>query len=66
MTEAMDYHGVTWYRSNACADSSCAEVAMSCDEVLVRNSQRPNEVTRFTIEEWKALTAGIRAGDFPF
>jgi hypothetical protein len=57
---------VIWLRSRACADGACAEVGRSGDEVFVRNSQRPAEVTRFTIDEWEAFSAGITAGDFPF
>ena len=58
--------GLTWYESKRCADGQCVQVARAANEVLVRNSQRPDEVTRFTIDEWEAFTAGIRAGDFPF
>jgi Domain of unknown function (DUF397) len=42
------------------------EVARLADEVFVRNSNRPDENTRFTIKEWEAFTAGIRAGEFTF
>lgn len=64
MTESI--HEVTWHRSSACADGSCLEIARSGGEMFLRNNQRPNEVTRFTIDEWEAFTAGVKAGDFPF
>ena len=57
---------VTWLRSSACADSACVEVGRSGNDVFVRSSQRPDEVTSFTIDEWEAFSVGIKAGDFPF
>jgi hypothetical protein len=63
MSQGSD-HGLQWYGS--CSDSACVEVARAGDDVYVRNSQRPHEVTRFTIKEWEAFAAGMRAGAFPF
>jgi uncharacterized protein DUF397 len=53
-----------WKRSSKCADSACLEVARFKGEILVRNSQRPAELVRFTVAEWTAFTAGVKIGDF--
>jgi hypothetical protein len=63
MSEAVD-RGRAWQKSRACADGACVEVGWSADEVLVRNSLRPEEIARFTPEEWAAFIAGVKAGDF--
>jgi hypothetical protein len=53
-----------WRRSSFCADGACVEVAITGDEVLVRNSLRPTELTRFTRAEWRALLAGAANSEF--
>lgn len=54
---------VNWRK--ACADKSCVEVAAAGDEILVRDSKDPDgTVLRFTLDEWTAFTAGVRAGQF--
>jgi hypothetical protein len=63
MTEDLD-DGLIWHRSTACADNACVEVAFSQDEVMMRNSERPESVTRHSREEWTAFLQGIAHGDF--
>ena len=63
MKESVD-HDLRWYRSSRCADNTCVEVARADDEVLVRNSERPHHVVRFTVSEWAAFIASVEAGDF--
>ncbi|WP_306216358.1 DUF397 domain-containing protein [Actinoplanes sp. RD1] len=55
---------ITWQRSLNCADSACAEIAVTGDSVHVRNSQRPDVVVTFDRAEWEALKRGIAAGQF--
>ena len=57
----------TWRRSRACqgADSTCVEVALTGQEVWVRDSKDPaGPGLRFTAAEWRAFLAGARAGEF--
>ncbi|ATE56888.1 DUF397 domain-containing protein [Actinosynnema pretiosum] len=45
--------------------SNCVEVMRTPDEVLVRNSHRPDEAPqRFTFAEWEFFTAGAKQGVF--
>ncbi|WP_440901646.1 DUF397 domain-containing protein, partial [Actinosynnema sp.] len=44
---------------------NCVEVMRTPDEVLVRNSHRPDEAPqRFTFAEWEFFTAGAKQGVF--
>lgn len=54
--------------SGSAGNGNCVEVG-SCDcngsEVLVRDSKDPDgPVLRFTSEEWKAFTLGVKDGEF--
>lgn len=56
-----------WRRSATCqgADSTCVEVALSGEEVWLRDSKdAAGPVLRFTRAEWAAFLAGARAGEF--
>ncbi|MFI9006210.1 DUF397 domain-containing protein [Actinosynnema sp. NPDC053489] len=45
--------------------SNCVEVMRTADEVLVRNSNRPEEAPqRFTLSEWDFFTRGAKLGVF--
>jgi hypothetical protein len=45
--------------------SNCVEVMRTDDEVLVRNSNRPEEAPqRFTHSEWDFFTRGAKLGVF--
>ena len=46
-------------------NSNCVEVGFVTSEVLMRDSKDPRgPVLRFTVEEWKAFVAGVKAGEF--
>jgi len=55
-------HQWTKYSPNG---DNCVEVLRTNDEVLVRNSKRPEETPqRFTFSEWEFFTAGAKQGVF--
>ncbi|BAL90598.1 hypothetical protein AMIS_53780 [Actinoplanes missouriensis 431] len=62
MSETSDRE-LVWHRP--CADSSCAEVAVQDNDVLLRSSERPAEIITLSASEWSALKESIRRGDFP-
>ena len=56
---------VDWLRSRHCETGMCVEVAIVGSQVAIRDSNNPDGPTLiFTLEEWRAFTAGIR--DFEF
>lgn len=55
---------LTWQRAAACSSSTCVEVAVVRDGVLVRDSKNPGVVLEFTDAEWSAFSAGVAAGEF--
>lgn len=55
-----------WVKSRRCESSWCVEAAESPTEVLLRNSQKPEDVAAFTREQWADFVAGVRDGDFDF
>jgi hypothetical protein len=59
-----DRGAVFWRRSRySGSDDLCCEVAMSSDEIRVRDSKQPNgEVLTFTPDAWRAATALFLAG----
>ena len=57
-------HDLPWRKSRDCADGQCVEVAIIDDTVLVRNSDRPDDVVRFTAAEWRAFLSGVGRGQF--
>jgi Domain of unknown function (DUF397) len=58
-------HLTDWRKSSFCGSSACVEVAMSGDDVLLRDSKDANSpVLRFTADEWTAFVAGVNAGEF--
>lgn len=52
-----------WIRSSYCSDNACVEVARIGDRVYVRSIEiaRPLD---FSLTEWEAFAAGMKAGDF--
>lgn len=63
MSGSMD-HSQVWRSSSTCADGACVQVAMSGDEVLVRNSRQPSVITRHSRAEWDEFLAGVVRGEF--
>jgi hypothetical protein len=55
---------VQWHKPKRCTGGNCVEVARIGNEVLVRNSTRPDEVLSFTVEEWEAFVGGVKQGEF--
>lgn len=53
---------MTWKQSSFCGSNACVRVRMKEGLVLVRDTSE-TEVS-FTIAEWKAFVAGVRAGEF--
>jgi hypothetical protein len=53
-----------WTTAEASGGSSCVEVKADCGAVLVRHSQDPDVVLRFTAAEFAAFLHGARAGEF--
>jgi uncharacterized protein DUF397 len=56
--------GLNWLRAAGCDDGHCVEVATEYGYILVRNSDQPLEIIRFTADEWSAFTNGVVCGDF--
>jgi hypothetical protein len=54
-----------WIKASASmATGACVEVAADRDEILVRNSRRPEHVIRYTRAEMTAFIEGVRRGEF--
>jgi hypothetical protein len=67
-----------WHKSSKCEAGACVEVAaVRCEAgncvqaswapgvgVVLRNSQRPDEVITCDAQEWDAFVAGVKAGEF--
>lgn len=58
--------GPQWRKPSICADSSCVELALTDEAVLVRESRygRYGPVLSFSPDEWRAFMAGAKAGEF--
>jgi hypothetical protein len=54
-----------WSRSSFCSDNSCVEVRRVEDTIEMRNSEDPDTVLTFTLNEWAAFLAGVEDGEFP-
>lgn len=53
-----------WRRSGFCANGECVEVAAQDGTILVRNPGTPGSVVRFTTDEWRVFTDGVRSGEY--
>jgi Domain of unknown function (DUF397) len=55
-----------WIKSSySLSNGDCVEVQREDSSVSVRDSKDPSgPVLTFTLDEWKAFTAGCRAGEF--
>lgn len=51
-------------RSTTCSNGSCVEIACNNDVIRLRNSKNGRMVLKFTLEEWRAFTRSIKAGEF--
>lgn len=58
-------HPLNWTKSTFCDSVTCVEVAVSDGVVLVRDSKDPSLAPfAYSINEWTAFIAGVRAGQF--
>jgi hypothetical protein len=55
---------LAWQKASYCQSGECVEVVSKDGQVLVRNSQRPQRIVRYTPAEWQAFVQGVRAGEF--
>ncbi len=53
-----------WAKGQRYADATGVEVRRSPEGVLVRNSRDPEEVLRFTADEWRLFLGGVKRGEF--
>lgn len=57
-----------WKRPGRYESNACVEIRNGSDEgtptVLIRSSDSPGRMLRFTREEWDVFVAGVKAGDF--
>jgi hypothetical protein len=54
-----------WTKSRASGNSGCVEVSTDGEAVLLRDSKdRRGPILAFTVYEWVAFLAGVRAGEF--
>ncbi len=54
-----------WLRSTASGGGNCVEVSISSNSVFMRHSQSQHgSVLKFSLAEWEAFLAGVRAGEF--
>jgi hypothetical protein len=57
---------LNWRRSARCvSDHHCVEVAEAGEDVLLRNSTRPEVSLHLTRDQWRGLIRLIRAPDWP-
>jgi hypothetical protein len=61
----IEINGVV-YRKSSCSNSSqlCVGVAYKNNDVLVINTNTQDLVLRFTMKEWRAFIAGVKANEF--
>jgi hypothetical protein len=55
---------IDWRRSSRCETSACVEVGRTDGLVALRDSDRHDVTLRFSLPDWAAFVAGVRAGDF--
>jgi hypothetical protein len=54
-----------WRRSRRCDSGACVEVAHLGGGLAMRDSKDPDGPRlAFTVGEWRAFLAGVRAGEF--
>ncbi|MCM2420981.1 DUF397 domain-containing protein [Streptomyces sp. RKAG293] len=56
---------ITWQKSSFSeGNGNCVELAMGLGGILVRESDRPDEVISTTPARLRAFVSGIKAGEF--
>jgi hypothetical protein len=57
--------GPGWRKSSYSGTGNCVEVTRAGDWVLIRSSHAPDgPVLRFTADEWRAFSFGMKDGEF--
>jgi hypothetical protein len=65
VTSARPHRDPAYRRSSFCSDGDCVGVALEEDEVRVVDTKSADTAPlRFTISEWAAFVAGVKAGEF--
>ncbi|MFN8079257.1 MAG: DUF397 domain-containing protein [Kineosporiaceae bacterium] len=64
-SESPDTDALIWTRPTMCASANCIEVALTSDNVYVRDGKDPEgPLLRFDHEEWRAFRASMIDGQF--
>jgi hypothetical protein len=53
-----------WRKSSYCAGGECAEIAKDGEIILMRSTNAPRVVVKYTPEEYRALKLAIQSGEF--
>jgi hypothetical protein len=53
-----------WRKSSRCEGGHCVEVAFRDGGVAMRNSTVPDLQLQLSVDAWRSLVAGLRAGEF--
>lgn len=53
-----------WHRSSLCATDSCVEVAITDDQVAMRDTKDLGPILKFNRVEWSEFLAGALHGEF--
>jgi hypothetical protein len=65
VTDVPPTPALLWRKSSFSGASGCVEVALLEDGMAVRDSKdQTGPALRFTVPEWEAFVAGVRAGEF--
>ena len=53
-------------KSRFCASGECVEVAQRGDQIILRDSARPDDggLLHYGVEEWRSFVRNIKAGEF--
>jgi hypothetical protein len=55
---------LSWKVSSFCDGGQCVKVARRGEFVLVGNTNNPEIVSEFTVDEWSQFLAGAKLGEF--
>ena len=55
---------VKWRKSSFCAAGECAEIAKDGEIILMRSTNAPRVVVKYTPEEFRALKLAFQSGEF--
>ena len=53
-----------WHVTSTCDGGACVKVARQGQFVLIGNTNVPDVITEFTIDEWHEFLKGVKLGDF--